>query len=145
VWPGDLAHYVRTYHVGPDAELLAHMRANHWAVPAESIEDASHDVVRAVGALGDDLRRTLEAAGGKAGAHLSASLHSLRDWLEHPDEERTARLQSLVSSLEDRLEEALAPQRRAEEAERSKRLSKQIGRSIADRLREQGLDPDDKE
>ena len=34
VWPGDLAHYVRTYHVRLDGRFLEHMAANNWTVPA---------------------------------------------------------------------------------------------------------------
>lgn len=35
VWPGDLAHYVRTYHVRLDGRFLEHVVANHWTVPAD--------------------------------------------------------------------------------------------------------------
>jgi hypothetical protein len=35
VWPGDLAHYVRTYHIRLDGSFVEHMMANGWIVPAE--------------------------------------------------------------------------------------------------------------
>jgi hypothetical protein len=33
LWPGDVAHYVRTYHVALPADFLDHMRMNGWRVP----------------------------------------------------------------------------------------------------------------
>jgi hypothetical protein len=49
----------------------------------------------------------------------------------------------MMSSLETKLEEALAPQRAAEKAERDKRIGSEVRSSIADRLRERGLEPPD--
>jgi hypothetical protein len=34
LWPGDVAHYVRTYHVALPADFIDHMRSNGWRVPA---------------------------------------------------------------------------------------------------------------
>lgn len=33
VWPGDAAHYLRTYHVRLPSEFVAHARENGWRVP----------------------------------------------------------------------------------------------------------------
>lgn len=207
VWPGDLAHYVRSYHVRLEGAFLEHMMALGWAVPADvdvsrlapprqrdstaaasdgppdakpdaktdassgsdlasafaafvgslssaadaagidtealkqSLADASKEVVRATETLGDELRRTLDVAGAQIRTQLSASLRSVTAWADKPPEERAAQLQSLAAKLEARLDEALAPQRRAEDAERTTRLSAQIRSSIAARLRERGLVP----
>lgn len=35
VWPGDLAHYVQTYHVRLEGLFIEHMLANGWTVPAD--------------------------------------------------------------------------------------------------------------
>jgi hypothetical protein len=37
LWPGDVAHYVRTYHVALPEPFVAHMRANGWRVPAVDV------------------------------------------------------------------------------------------------------------
>ncbi|MGW1617352.1 hypothetical protein ACWCQZ_50315 [Streptomyces sp. NPDC002285] len=34
-WPGDLAYYVRKYHLRLQAPFIAHMQANAWQVPSE--------------------------------------------------------------------------------------------------------------
>jgi hypothetical protein len=249
VWPGDLSHYVRTYHVRLAGQFVEHMLGNGWGVPPDvdvaklagpgrsakapsgeatpidgprvveappgageaaqptdlpdlgalfsdfigaardalsgangealrsqlgaigsaasklvdsiapvdserreriaaeteafkkTIEDAGSEAARAAEAFGDDLRKALEDAGSKARTRLSSSLRSLSDWLEKPDEERTAQVQSLVTSFQTKLDESLAPQRLAEESERAKRLATEIRSSIADRLREKGLEP----
>jgi hypothetical protein len=244
VWPGDLAHYVRTYHVRLPGPFVEHMLANGWGVPPDvdvtqlaagrgkatgdttpaegprvatetaepgaeasgapdlaavfsdfvgaardalsgasgealraqlgaignaasklvesiapvdserreriaaeteafkkTMEEAGTEAARAAEAFGDDLRKALEDAGSRARTRLSSSLRTLSDWLDKPDEERTAQVQSLVTSFQSKLDEVLAPQRRAEESERAKRLAKDIRGTIADRLRERGLEP----
>src|SRR5262249_28493740 len=35
VWPGDLAYYVRTYHVRLPGAFIEHMLSSGWAVPAD--------------------------------------------------------------------------------------------------------------
>jgi hypothetical protein len=35
VWPGDLAHYVRSYHARLDGRFLEHMLSNAWTVPGD--------------------------------------------------------------------------------------------------------------
>src|SRR5215211_1156339 len=35
LWPGDLAHYVRTYHVRVAAPFVEHMMASGWKVPSD--------------------------------------------------------------------------------------------------------------
>jgi hypothetical protein len=216
VWPGDLAHYVRTYHVRLDGRFLEHMLASGWTVPAEidlavlalpssdgtpnertadsaasvkpdeapdpatsapsakppdlaaavadllgalsdavgadaesraavkqSFEEASAGVARAAQTFGQEIRTALGEAGAKLGAQLSASLRGLNDWLDKPDSEKTEQLQAMMASLEARLDSALAPERLADQAERAQRLSRQIRDTIAQRLRDHGLEPAD--
>jgi len=190
VWPGDLAHYVRRYHVRLEGVFLEHMMAHGWVVPGDvdiarlapprqreasvdpgaaasdakpdappkaspeakaaersgssdlasafaelvgslssaagaagidtealkrSLAASSKEVVRATEMLGDELRRTLEAAGAQIRAQLASSLRSVTEWADKPAEQRAAQLQSLAAKLEARLDEALAPERRAED------------------------------
>lgn len=197
VWPGDLAHYVRTYHVRLSAALLEHMLASQWTVPGEidlaglalperpsapagagarpdpssgpdlaaalaqfvrslastagidttslqqSIAAAGDDLARSVEQIGRDLGRSLEAIGPRIATEVASSLRTLRTLLDQPDEQRAAQVQAAMSSLEDQHDAALAPQRRAEDAERRERLSRDIRGTIAARLREHGLDPGD--
>jgi len=207
VWPGDLAHYVRTYHVRLEGRFVEHMLANGWTVPADvgvatlalprhpgakpdaqagapagkpdlaaafagflgaardalsaahgeelrtqlgaigraasrlvesiappdedrrkrvaaeaeslkkAVADAGAEAARAVEALGHDLHSTLEDAGARARTRLSSSLRTLSDWLEKPEAERTAQVQAFLSSVQARLDEALAQNRRAERGE----------------------------
>jgi hypothetical protein len=39
LWPGDLAYYVREYHVALPAEFIEHMRKNGWRPPALSQQE----------------------------------------------------------------------------------------------------------
>ena len=39
VWPSDLVHYVKTYHVMLPQELVEHARRNAWRVPELSADD----------------------------------------------------------------------------------------------------------
>jgi hypothetical protein len=194
VWPGDLAHYVRSYHVRLEGALLEHMMANGWAVPAgvniaelttpgrasgtqetataapeaakpadlaaaltafatalsgasgidtealkASLARASDELLRATGAIGGELRRAYEAAGDQLRNQLASSLRSLTDWAQKPE------VQAVVASLDARAEQAAAPQRAADDAERKARLASEIRGTIAARLRERGLDPGDDE
>jgi len=184
VWPGDLAHYVRTYHVRLEGPFIEHMLANGWTVPAdvdvaalalprrpgaradaqagapadkpdvaaafadffgaardalsgahgeelgaqlgaigraasrlvESIAPADENRRQRLAAETESLRKTLEDAGTRARTRLSSSLRTLSDWLEKPEAERTAQVQSFLSSVQTRLDEALAQTRRAERA-----------------------------
>jgi len=237
LWPGDLAHYVRTYHVRLATPFIEHMLAHGWMVPTsvdlatlkrpsssaaassaapadatdqpkatepadlgavfaelvsaardaftgagaerlrtqlgsigtaasrfveslapaddigreriaaetealkKTLEDAGTEAARAAEVLGDDLRRAFEDAGARARTRLSSSLRTFSDWLEKPDEERSAQVQSLVESLGAKLDEALAPLRRAEDAEREQRVRDDARSSITERLRERGIEP----
>lgn len=197
VWPGDLAHYVRTYHVRLAGPFIEHMLANGWAVPAgvdlatlalprrpaaaadastvqgelgaawssfvgaardaldgpqgdklraqlaemkgavskffdslvppdserrkrlaaeaehvkAAIDQAGNDAARAAGDAADELRGSLEEAGERIRSRLSSSLRALGDWLDRPEAERTAQVQSFMSSLQSRLDAAVARQR----------------------------------
>src|SRR5215510_3162859 len=141
VWPGDLAHYVRTYHVRLEGPFIEHMLANGWTVPAdvdvaafadffgaardalsgahgeelgaqlgaigraasrlvESIAPADENRRQRLAAETESLRKTLEDAGTRARTRLSSSLRTLSDWLEKPEAERTAQVQSFLSSVQ---------------------------------------------
>jgi hypothetical protein len=107
----------------------------------EAFEGAGHEVKRAVESIGGDLRRAVDAASAQLQTHMAASLRAMNDALGKPGDERFAQARTLMSNIEAEMEEALAPQRQAEEAQRSERLSNQIRTSIAARLREHGLEP----
>jgi hypothetical protein len=38
-WRGDLAYYVKTYHLQLPDEFIEHMRQNDWKVPKENIQE----------------------------------------------------------------------------------------------------------
>jgi hypothetical protein len=52
-WPSDLAHYVEKHHARLPAELLAHMAANHWTVPAVDTAGLELGEERDAGAIAD--------------------------------------------------------------------------------------------
>ena len=192
VWPADLAHYVRTYHVRLAGPFVEHMLAHGWTVPAEvdlatltlpkrpagdpdlgkawsefvgaarealdspdgaklraqlsemgkaasrffeslappgserrkrisqeadlfksTVDEVTTDATRAAGTVADEVRGTLQDAGGRVRSRLSSTLRALSDWLERPQEERTQKAESFVSSLKDKLDAAVARQREA--------------------------------
>src|SRR6185436_17432855 len=76
-----------------------------------TLNEAGSDAARAANAVAGDLRGTLEEAGARLRSGLSASLRALSDWLEKPQEERTTQVQSVMTSLQTRLDAAVARKR----------------------------------
>jgi len=232
VWPGDLAHYVRTYHVRLAGPFIEHMLANGWAVPTEldiaalalparpsanpapgtaardpdlakafgefvgaardalnspdgeklraqlaamgsaasrfvesiappgserrkriaaetdlfksTLNEAGTDAARAANAVADDLRGTLEEAGARVRSGLSASLRALSDWLEKPQQERTAQVQSVMTSLQTRLDAAVARKRDAAAAAPDKGSSSDSAEPSGAEPAKRGTDPGDR-
>ena len=192
VWPGELAHYVRRYHVRLDGAIIEHMLASGWTVPSEldlttlvlparaaapvepaadapskpdlaaavarllgslsgsrgtgsdaratlkkSFEEAGDGLARAAESFGNQVGAALETAGANLRTHLSSSLRSLSDWLDKPEDERNRQLQAAMASLQAKLDEVLAPERRAETAEHAR----EIREKLEAWRREHGLDP----
>jgi hypothetical protein len=227
VWPGDLAHYVRSYHVRLAGPFIEHMLAHGWAVPADvdvaalarpprrpganpdtpagsardpdlatafselvgaardalaspdgeklraqlaamgtaasrfieslappgserrkriageadlfkaTVNEVSTDAARAANAVADDLRGTLEETGTRVRSRLSSSLRALSDWLEKPQEERTAQARSVMS----RLDAAIARQREAGGAAPDQRPSSDSPPSSGGEPAKHGTDP----
>jgi hypothetical protein len=125
LWPGDLAHYVRTYHVRLDGSLLAHMLANGWAVSAgveltalappghpEATTDAKTDTpprvdlaavladfVGAVSGGGDSIKKSIEDAGNEAVRAIGALGDDLRRKLEVAGGKASAQLSASLHNL----------------------------------------------
>ncbi|TMQ26103.1 MAG: hypothetical protein E6J90_04720 [Deltaproteobacteria bacterium] len=97
-----------------------------------TIHEVGSDAARTANEVTDDLRGALGGAGTRVKTRLSSSLRALSDWLDKPEEERTAQVQSFMSSLKSRLDAAIARQRDPQNAE---------GDRPADRSADAGSEP----
>jgi hypothetical protein len=94
VWPGDLAHYVRTYHVRLAGPFVEHMLARSWEVPA--------DIDVATLALPP-------RPAGDLGKAWSDFVGAAREALDSPDGDKLRAQLSEMGKAASRFFESLAP------------------------------------
>jgi hypothetical protein len=90
--------------------------ADETALFKSTVNEVGNDAARAAGAAAEELRGTLGGAGERVRSKLSSSLRALSDWLEKPHEERSSQVQSFLSSLQTKLDAAVAKQREGQSA-----------------------------
>jgi hypothetical protein len=78
LWPGDVAHYVRTHHVALPATFVEHMRANGWRVPAVDLSRVRRPALPAPSPslLLGELARTLGSATAADHAQAAAAFRA---------------------------------------------------------------------
>jgi hypothetical protein len=110
VWPADLTHYVRTYHVRLAGPFIEHMLAHGWTVPAE-VDLAT-------------LRLPPRPAGAPdLGQAWSELVGAAREALDSPDGAKLRAQLSEMGKAASRFFESLAPPG----SERRKRISDEAG------------------
>jgi hypothetical protein len=107
VWPGDLAHYVRSYHVRLAGAFIEHMLAHGWVVPTDV--DLSTLALPARPSANPDTPAGAAARDPDLATAFSDFLGAARDALASPDGEKLRAQLAAMGSAASRFVESIAP------------------------------------